>query len=245
MGRAIFVGINSFSSVLLLDKIDYFLFFKFIKMIHERCPIVRYSKQIKEIVMAQCKNPGEEISIKDKNTYRICGNIAVVKALIKCPSDLFADLQIKNEAYFLIDADDIDLLNAYKYSITIRKKYLHISVSYSTDYYHLFMGLLNKKYPRTDPRKKGYEHINNNPLDFRKENLRESYSGRKRHRENISGVEGVHKRKFKKGLSYWIATYKRANILKEKYFRIEKFGDDIALENAIQFRRSWEQRYSR
>ncbi len=87
------------------------------------------------------------------------------------------------------------------------------------------------------------DHINGTRDDNRIENLRDvSHSlnqrNAKRRKDNTSGMVGI-KRTLHKGAKYWVSIWTDNNgVIHNKWFNIEKLGEDTARQSAIQFRQN-------
>lgn len=84
------------------------------------------------------------------------------------------------------------------------------------------------------------DHINQNKLDNRIENLRcvSREVNTRNHplrKDNSSGLVGVAKRKLS-GVEYWVGFYNENGKQIAKYFSTKKFGEELAKQLAMEFR---------
>ena len=89
------------------------------------------------------------------------------------------------------------------------------------------------------------DHINRNPLDNRKENLRivnNSINQRNKNVQsnNTSGISGV---RFNEKLNVWTARIATDQGRKSKSFSINKYGKEKALELAVNWRTNMEKEH--
>jgi len=126
---------------------------------------------------------------------------------IKCGSYYKVCIYDKNnevKAFSLIDIEDKKIAQRHKWSID-RQKYTKSGCNGKTIFLHVLI-LGGKKGLVVD-------HINRNPLDNRKNNLRhvtksEDLINRKKYKNNTSGAVGVY---YKKDKNKWEARIKRNN----------------------------------
>ena len=175
----------------------------------------------KEMMIRMGYKSGKLMRSKHGNDYRICrskGNesIVCVKCKIYTPGNFYA--------WVLIDEDELDLLNKYRFSILIKKTSIIVYCGFMALSYFI----LNTK-----------KHIINiNGLDCRKSNLMESITQNIRY-NNKTGIVGVSLCD-DKGIPTWIAHIKIGNIYQKKTFSTRKYGYDKAFQLALDARKKME-----
>lgn len=139
------------------------------------------------------------------------------------------------EAFGKIDLDDYERVKKYKWTLSIHEQDIRIiSNSRELNRIYLHQYILNN----TD-KKLVIDHINRNPLDNRKINLRiTSHSvnsiNAKPRKENKSGIRGVYRRDERPGIAKaaWICEWSIDKKRYTKSFSIEKYGEDEAFRLA-------------
>ena len=139
------------------------------------------------------------------------------------------------EAFGKIDLNDYERVKKYKWTLSIHEQDIRIisnSKELNRIYLHQYiLNNINKELV--------IDHINRNPLDNRKINLRitsrsvNSINAKPR-KENKSGIRGVYRRDERSGITKaaWVCEW---NIDKKRYtksFSIEKYGEDEAFRLA-------------
>jgi hypothetical protein len=88
------------------------------------CNIIKYAKEIKEIALKEGNGMHEPEVENGHNNYMVCGDILVVKAEIRGRKYIDdKNIKIKDEGYFIIEKNDIDLL-AHNYFVI----YIHVGL---------------------------------------------------------------------------------------------------------------------
>jgi hypothetical protein len=98
------------------------------------------------------------------------------------------------DLYFIIDDDDYEDIKIHKWYYNSVKHYVSTVINNKKIYIHRYIMLLHNK----DIHDKCIDHINNNKLDNRKDNLRicsnkENTRNRKIPKNNTTGFKGVYK----------------------------------------------------
>ena len=193
--------------------------------------ILKYLKEIKKILTDLGYKPGNFLS-DCRNRYMIFGDIILVEAKIvgiKMPYKY---------GYFLIDADDKDLLDDREFIIYMKlydnNKNFNINV-YDQNHKHLFKALLRNKYPFKNKKSKHYICKNDNPLDLRKASLEES-TNKSKGINNNTGKTGVN---FDRWKNRWVATLSMGKKILRKYFAVNMYVD--AKKMAYDLRDKWEE----
>ena len=138
----------------------------------------------------------------------------------------------------MIDIEDINILDKYTWSIDYSVRNNNIrKVARNSTVGLLHRYLLNIKDPNIM-----IDHINRNPLDNRKKNLRLANNSinqrnKKMQSNNTSGIVGV---RFNKNLNIYTARIATDQKRKSKSFSVNKYGKDKVLELAIQWRKNME-----
>ncbi len=175
----------------------------------------------------------------NKNQYNVINSYTIV--------DLEVYLYIKNtkseEATCIIDLSDLEKVQ--KYHWTIRKMGTHFYVkSTSSEITNLPLHHYIFKKPSLNT---VIDHMDRNPLNNKKENLREvSFSinsSNAHYRTNSkSQIRGVYKRKARPGIAKesWICEWSIEGKRYSKSFSISKYGEDQAFELALNLRKEKE-----
>jgi len=195
--------------------------------------IMKYLKEIKDIVSKNQIKPGEEIKeVGMKNSYFICGNLLLVRAKMR----IAHHTNLKKFGYVLMDLKDkdmlcegcicieIDLRTQTPPDITVKNNTIGIS----------FAKIYKEKYPFTNIKYKRYIQLNSNPLDFRQKNMIETINN-KRCARNKSGIIGIHICN-----GNWIAQQKYEGRYKTKSFAVNIYGYEEAKKKAENQRLEWE-----
>lgn len=142
------------------------------------------------------------------------------------------------EVYSKIDKEDYSIVSQYKWTISGHDQDLRI-ISNCSDlnriYLHQFILGINDKNSVID-------HINRDPLDNRRNNLRITSrsinsTNAKPRKENSSGIRGVYRREARPGIAKaaWICEWSDEK-RHSKSFSIEKYGEEEAFRLASQLR---------
>ena len=156
--------------------------------------------------------------------------------------DDYYELHIINthnqEAYGKIDKDDYIRVSQYKWSLSIHDKDVRIIASSPVLHrigLHQFI-LENKDSTKV------IDHINRDPLDNRKNNLRittrsVNSTNAKERTESKSKIRGVYKREARPGIAKasWVCEWSDEK-RHSKSFSIEKYGEEEAFRLAVQLR---------
>lgn len=194
--------------------------------------LLKYLEGIKETISHLCGKPGAYVK---NGRYILCGNYALVKL------DIVGGklTKMKKPGYILIDSADVDLLKGERFTITIRLANGEtICVTSSRKDYMSFRKALEKKYGLNDKKFKRYIPINNNPLDLRRSNMKES-GNKKIYIKNSSGTTGVGKMICRSKI-YWIASINVNGKKMSRWFSVDKFGEKGAKDRAIECRKKLE-----
>lgn len=143
------------------------------------------------------------------------------------------------EAITLIDKDDCEKIKKYKWTLSIHGDDIRVIASskeLKRIYLHQFIiGRSN--------RKNVIDHINRNPLDNRKKNLRLvscsiNATNAKPRQESKTLIRGVYKRKARKGIAHasWICEWSIEGKRFSKSFSITKYGEENAFRLACNLR---------
>lgn len=156
--------------------------------------------------------------------------------------DDYYELHIVNtsnfEAFGKIDKDDYLKIKNYKWTLSVHNDDIRIianSRELNRIYLHQFIINNNDK-------NKVIDHINRNPLDNRKENLRIvsrsiNSTNAKPRKENKSGIRGVYRREARPGIAKasWVCEWSDEK-RHTKNFSIDKYGEEEAFRLACDFR---------
>ena len=174
---------------------------------------------------------------KQPNTYRK----SVLNEYIEY--DDYYELHIINtnniEAFGKIDKDDYIRVSQYKWTLAIHDKDIRI-VANVRELNRI--GLHQFILPSNDDTRV-VDHINRNPLDNRKSNLRlvtrsiNSINAKERV-ESKSGIRGVYKREARPGIAKasWVCEWSDSKGRHSKSYSIEKYGEEEAFRLACSLR---------
>ena len=155
----------------------------------------------------------------------------------------YVELHIINtsniEAFGKIDTEDYERVSQHHWSLKIQKKDVRIigsSIEVQRTYLHQYILKNNNKQLVID-------HINRDPLDNRKANLRITTcsinsTNAKPRKENNSGIRGVYRRKARHGIAKasWVCEWSDNKKRYTKSFSIDKYGEDEAFRLATSLR---------
>lgn len=155
--------------------------------------------------------------------------------------DTYYELHIINthnvEAFSKIDKEDYPRISQYKWTLSIHDKDIRVIAS-STELHRI--GL--HQFILANTTKDVIDHINRNPLDNRKANLRitsrsVNSTNAKERTESKSGIRGVYKREARPGIAKasWVCEWSDGK-RHSKSFSIDKYGEDEAFRLACSFR---------
>lgn len=156
--------------------------------------------------------------------------------------DNYYELYIINthnvEARGKIDKDDYLEVSKYKWTLSIHQNDIRIVAS-SKELNRISLHQFILKNNTNNV----IDHINRNPLDNRKENLRivsrsvNSINAKER-KGSSSGVRGVYRRKARSGIARasWICEWSEEGKRHSKSFSVDKYGEDEAFRLANDFR---------
>ena len=142
------------------------------------------------------------------------------------------------EAFSKIDKDDYNRVSQFKWSLSVHKNDIRVIAS-SPELRRIG---LHQFILQNDNDSKVIDHINRDPLDNRKANLRitsraiNSTNAKKRI-ENKSGIRGVYRRDARPGISKaaWICEWSDEK-RHSRSFSVEKYGEDEAFRLACSLR---------
>lgn len=160
------------------------------------------------------------------NNYEIIGNCA--KFLIKTTNKEIPEKKI----YFLIDLEDLELVNKYRWCArVVRKDLIYITSTYGIQLHRLIMNCPKNKY---------VDHINLNTLDNRKNNLRvctryENAQNVKKRKNNSTGYRNVYFNKNEN--KYYVILRANKKSYFGGYFSNSEEGIKEAIEKSIEMRR--------
>lgn len=179
-------------------------------------------------------------NIRDENKKNKTRKTVLNEFLVEEEKVYLHIINTKNEEiYGIIDLDDYEKVKKFRWTISKHDSDLRIialSPELNRCYIHQFiMGDSNHQLV--------IDHINRNPLDNRKENLRfvsqsiNSINAKPR-KENSSGVRGVYKRKARPGIAKesWVCEWSKDAKRFSKSFSVEKYGEEEAFRLACSFR---------
>lgn len=142
------------------------------------------------------------------------------------------------EAYSKIDKDDYDRVSQYKWTLAIHDKDIRIIASSP----ELKRVGLHQFILENNDSTKVIDHINQDPLDNRKQNLRitsrsVNSTNAKARAENKSGIRGVYRREERPGIAKasWVCEWSDST-RHSKSFSIAKYGEEEAFRLACSFR---------
>jgi len=150
----------------------------------------------------------------------------------------YLKLPLNKGQFTIIDKEDFERVNKYKWYAQYdhdSRNYYAIRIEKGTRYYLAYL-ILNKIPDVTTGLT--IDHINRNPLDNRKENLRvinqsQQNINQRIRRTNKSGKIGV---RFDYSSNSWRSTWRESGKQKSKSFSILKYGEDKAYLKAIKYR---------
>lgn len=165
----------------------------------------------------------------------------VINEYIK--KDGFLELHIINtngvEVYTKIDYDDYEKIKQYKWTLSIHNSDIRV-IGCSAELGRI--SLTHFLVPLSDSTNV-IDHINRDPLDNRKENLREvsrsiNSTNAKPRVGNSSGIRGVYFREARPGIAKasWICEWSDEGKRHSKSFSVEKYGYEEAFRLASSFR---------
>lgn len=155
----------------------------------------------------------------------------------------YYDLHIINtnniEVYGKIDKEDYARVSKYKWTLAIHDSDIRIvSNERNLNRISLHQFILDNK-----DATKVIDHINRNPLDNRKTNLRittrsVNSTNAKERTESKSGIRGVYRREARPGIAKasWVCEWSDENGRHSKSYSIEKYGEEEALRLACSLR---------
>lgn len=157
--------------------------------------------------------------------------------------DTYYELHIINtnnvEAFSKIDKDDYVKVSQYRWTLAVHDK--DIRVIANTQELNR-IGLHQFILPANDSTKV-IDHINRDPLDNRKENLRITTrsinsTNAKERTESKSGIRGVYKRQARPGIAKasWVCEWSDSQGRHSKSFSIDKYGEEEAFRLAYSLR---------
>ena len=173
------------------------------------------------------------------NGYRVINNYTIYEDRV--------ELEIintkKEKAIVIIDLDDYNKVKEYHWTIRLIDDSYYVK-STSVAIRNLMLHHFVYKKPEKG---KVIDHIDREPLNNRKNNLREvSYSVNSSNanprKESTSKIRGVYRRKARPGISKesWIAEWSIDKKRFSRSFSIEKYGEDLAFELAFNLRKEKE-----
>ena len=155
--------------------------------------------------------------------------------------DDYYELHIINthniEAFSKIDKDDYNMVSKYRWTLSVHDKDMRVIASSKE---------LNRiglhQFILSNTSKDVIDHINRNPLDNRKANLRIvprsiNSTNAKERTESKSGIRGVYGREARPGIAKasWVCEWSDGK-RHSKSFSIDKYGEDEAFRLACDFR---------
>jgi hypothetical protein len=143
------------------------------------------------------------------------------------------------EIFSKIDKDDFKKISQYRWTIAKHQndiRVISLSQELNKQYLHQFvLGDSNHQYV--------IDHINRDPLDNRKNNLRfttpsVNSTNAKPRTENKSGIRGVYRRNARPGIAKasWVCEWSENKKRHSKSFSIEKYGEEEAFRLASTLR---------
>ena len=155
--------------------------------------------------------------------------------------DNYYELHIINtrnvEAFSKIDKDDYPRISQYKWTLSIHDKDVRVIAS-SSELHRI--GL--HQFVLTNTTVEVIDHINRDPLDNRKSNLRITSrsinsTNAKARTESKTGIRGVYRREARPGIAKasWVCEWSDGK-RHSKSFSIDKYGEDEAFRLARDFR---------
>lgn len=156
--------------------------------------------------------------------------------------DSYYELHIINtrniEVFGLIDKDDYNRVNQYKWTLSIHDNDIRI-IANSQELHRIG---LHQFIMRNNDDTMVIDHINRNPLDNRKGNLRITTrsinsTNEKSRSESKSKIRGVYRREARPGIAKttWVCEWSDGK-RHSKSFSIEKYGEEEAFRLACSFR---------
>lgn len=143
------------------------------------------------------------------------------------------------EAFGKIDTEDYPRIKQYKWSLSVHGQEKRI-VTNNSDMNRIG---LHQIVLNNEDKDKVIDHINRDPLDNRKNNLRITSrsinsTNAKPRTENISGIRGVYYREARPGISKasWICEWSTEGKRHSKSFSIDKYGEEEAFRLAASYR---------
>lgn len=143
------------------------------------------------------------------------------------------------EVITLIDKEDYEKVSVFRWTISNHdkdKRVIALSPELNRCYLHQFI-LGDSNHQQV------IDHINRNPLDNRKENLRltnrsVNSTNASARVESKTGIRGVYKRKARPGISKeaWICEWSENSKRFSRSFSIEKYGEEEAFQRACSLR---------
>lgn len=156
--------------------------------------------------------------------------------------DNYYELHIINthniEVYTKIDKDDYIKVSTYKWTLSIHQDEIRV-IACSKELNRIALHCFILENNTTNV----IDHINRNPLDNRKENLRIvsrsiNSTNAKERKESKSRIRGVYRREARPGIAKasWICEWSIEGKRHSKSFSVDKYGEDEAFRLAIDFR---------